>query len=81
MQHIKNQPNEATDSGRDKEPTTPGSEYSGFLILQMREGDLLEIGDSVICINELLSNKVKLAVKAKKSTKIKRTPAARSDAK
>lgn len=50
------------------------NEYSGFLVLLMKVGHKLYVGDSVIVVNEINHNTVKLAIKAKRHVLIRKTP-------
>lgn len=72
MRRTEDRTDEAEDSGRDKAADASGSEYSGFLIMWLRAGDRLLIGDSIVSVNEVKDGKIKLAVKAKRHTLIRR---------
>lgn len=72
MHDPKNKPHAPKESGRDREADKPGDEFSGFLVMQLREGDHLTVGESVIVVTETRGTRVKLAVKARRSLLVRK---------
>lgn len=48
--------------------------YSGFLVRLVKRGDIIQIGDSIIVINEVKDGRAKIAIRAKRHTLIQTYP-------
>lgn len=73
MQHPPDKPDGPKDLGRHKESNQDG-EDPGFLVMRMKAGDTLAIGSSTVSVREIRGGSVKVAVKATRSTSIRRIP-------
>lgn len=71
MQSATDKPDEATDASGDPGDDETG-DYSGFLIMRLRIGEEILIGDTLVMVKETTRSKVHLAIKAKRSTQIKK---------
>lgn len=53
-------------------PTDENKEYGGYLLVQLQQGQVLQIGDSYILVQAVGDRKVRLAVKATTDKEIHR---------
>lgn len=73
MRDNKNQSDVPKDSSGTSDPDAPGCE-PGFLVLKVKPGNELWIGETVLYFKESTHNSVKIAIKAKKDVRIQKIP-------
>ena len=70
MQRNKDYPNDASNGPRD--PGTDSQSKLGNLVIRVRTGDQVQVGETLISVNEISMGYAKLGFRAPKTVKIDR---------
>lgn len=74
MQHDADCSDEAENAPGGQIDNELGDDYTGFLVMKLKIGEMIMVGDTIISINQTKMGRCCLAIRAKRTTVIKRLP-------
>lgn len=61
-----------SDDPKDHSRDTKPDSKAGFLMIRVRSGDELQVGEATVCFNEISMGYAKIGIKAPRSVKVER---------
>lgn len=73
MHNDSDKPDDSQDGRRDPGSNSDGTK-AGFLMIRVKRGDEIQVGDATVCFNEIAMGYAKVGIKAPRSVKVQRKP-------